>query len=142
MEWAIDIGGKFMQSCCWTERTRSKNQACKPSGGGHESSRCSCGTASGARGRSRSGNYSPGHIERRSFLLDADEPRPHDSEEDFAPGFNIRLQHKDVALLKEWISELGGDFPAASLVYSLFTKALEMGLKDQGNRGVINIWER
>lgn len=60
--------------------------------------------------------------------------------EDFAPGFSIRLQHKDLQLLHEWISELGGDFPAADLVYSLFTKALEMGLKDQGNQGLINIW--
>jgi 3-hydroxyisobutyrate dehydrogenase len=63
-------------------------------------------------------------------------------QEDFAPGFSIRLQQKDMKLLKEWISELGGDFPAANLVYSLFTKALEMGLEDQGNQGLINIWER
>jgi 3-hydroxyisobutyrate dehydrogenase len=62
--------------------------------------------------------------------------------EDFAPGFSIRLQQKDMKLLKEWISELGGDFPAANLVYSLFTKALEMGLEGQGNQGLINIWER
>jgi 3-hydroxyisobutyrate dehydrogenase len=62
--------------------------------------------------------------------------------EDFAPGFSIRLQHKDMKLLKEWISELGGEFPAANLVYSLFTRALELGLKDQGNQGLINVWER
>jgi 3-hydroxyisobutyrate dehydrogenase len=61
--------------------------------------------------------------------------------EDFAPGFSIRLQQKDMKLLKEWISELGGDFPAANLVYSLFTKALEMGLEDLGNQGLINVWE-
>ncbi len=59
---------------------------------------------------------------------------------DFAPGFSIRLQHKDLQLLNEWISELDGDFPAADLVYSLFTKALEMGLIDQGNQGLINVW--
>lgn len=59
---------------------------------------------------------------------------------DFAAGFSIRLQFKDLQLLKEWISELGGDFPAASLVQSLFQKAMEMGLEEQGNQGLINIW--
>lgn len=62
--------------------------------------------------------------------------------ENFSPGFSIRLQQKDMKLLTEWISELGGDFPAANLVYSLFTKALEMGLEDLGNQGLINVWER
>jgi 3-hydroxyisobutyrate dehydrogenase len=60
---------------------------------------------------------------------------------DFAPGFSIRLQYKDVTLLKEWVSELGGDFPAADLVYSLFGKAMEAGLSEQGNQGLINLWE-
>jgi 3-hydroxyisobutyrate dehydrogenase len=62
--------------------------------------------------------------------------------EDFAPGFSIRLQHKDLKLLKEWVSELGAEFPAADLVYSLFSRALEMGLEDQGNQGLVNVWER
>lgn len=59
---------------------------------------------------------------------------------DFAPGFSIRLQLKDLKLLREWISELGGDFPAAELVYDLFNKAVQMGLEKQGNQGLINIW--
>lgn len=58
----------------------------------------------------------------------------------FAPGFSIRLQRKDLQLLHEWICELGGDFPAANLAHSLFTKALEMGFGDQGNQGLVNIW--
>jgi 3-hydroxyisobutyrate dehydrogenase len=62
--------------------------------------------------------------------------------EDFAPGFSIRLQHKDLKLLKEWVSELGVEFPAADLVYSLFSRALEMGLENQGNQGLINVWKR
>ena len=61
--------------------------------------------------------------------------------EDFAPGFSIRLQHKDLKLLTEWIASLGGDFPAAQMVFSLFSKAMEMGLENQGNQGLINIWE-
>jgi len=62
--------------------------------------------------------------------------------EEFCPGFSIRLQHKDLKLVQQWISELGGDFPASNLVYLLFTRALEMGLGDQGNQGLINMWER
>jgi 3-hydroxyisobutyrate dehydrogenase len=60
---------------------------------------------------------------------------------DFAPGFSIRLQHKDVTLLKEWLDTIGGDFPAADLVYSLFDKAMDAGLANQGNQGLINLWE-
>jgi len=61
-------------------------------------------------------------------------------QEDFAPGFSMRLQYKDVTLLEEWISELGGDYPAASLVYALFDKAMKAGLSEQGNQGLINLW--
>jgi 3-hydroxyisobutyrate dehydrogenase len=61
--------------------------------------------------------------------------------EDFAPGFSIRLQHKDLKLLTDWIASLGGDFPAAQMVFSLFSQAMEKGLEGQGNQGLINIWE-
>jgi 3-hydroxyisobutyrate dehydrogenase len=61
--------------------------------------------------------------------------------EDFAPGFSIRLQHKDLKLLTDWTASLGGDFPAAQMVFSLFSQAMEMGLEGQGNQGLINIWE-
>lgn len=60
---------------------------------------------------------------------------------DYAPGFSIRLQCKDVMLLQEWVSDLGGDFPATNLVNSLFRKAVEAGLSEQGNQGLINLWE-
>jgi 3-hydroxyisobutyrate dehydrogenase len=60
---------------------------------------------------------------------------------DFAPGFSIRLQHKDMTLLKEWLANMGGDFPAADLVYSLFRQAMETGLANQGNQGLINLWK-
>lgn len=60
--------------------------------------------------------------------------------EDFAPGFSIRLQHKDLKLLHEWVSEFDTEFPAAGLTYSLFARALEMGLGNQGNQGLINVW--
>jgi 3-hydroxyisobutyrate dehydrogenase-like beta-hydroxyacid dehydrogenase len=60
---------------------------------------------------------------------------------DFAPGFSLRLQHKDMTLLKDWLASLGGDFPAAELVYSVFHQAMEAGLAGQGNQGLINLWE-
>ena len=60
---------------------------------------------------------------------------------DFAPGFSIRLQHKDMTLLKGWLAGIGGDYPAAELVYSLFCEAMEMGLASQGNQGLINLWD-
>ena len=61
--------------------------------------------------------------------------------DDFAPGFSIRLQHKDLKLLTDWTDSLGGDFPAAHLVFALFSQAMEMGLQNQGNQVLINIWE-
>jgi 3-hydroxyisobutyrate dehydrogenase len=61
--------------------------------------------------------------------------------EDFAPGFSIRLQHKDLKLLTEWTASLGGDFPAAEMMFSLYSQAMEMGMEGQGNQGLINIWK-
>ncbi len=60
---------------------------------------------------------------------------------DFAPGFSIRLQHKDLMLLRDWLAGVSGDFPAADLVYSIFQKAMGAGLADQGNQGLVNLWE-
>jgi 3-hydroxyisobutyrate dehydrogenase len=59
---------------------------------------------------------------------------------DFAPGFSIKLQHKDLRLALEWATELGGDFPSIQLVHSLFAEAMNMGLGTQGNQGLINLW--
>jgi len=59
---------------------------------------------------------------------------------DFDPGFSIRLQFKDLTLLRDWIAELGGEYPASSLVYSVFQEAMKKGLEKQGNQGLINVW--
>jgi len=61
---------------------------------------------------------------------------------DFSPGFRIRLQHKDLRLAKEWTAELGMPAPGTELAYSLFTRALERGLGEQGNQGLYNLWEK
>jgi 3-hydroxyisobutyrate dehydrogenase-like beta-hydroxyacid dehydrogenase len=60
---------------------------------------------------------------------------------DFAPGFSIKLHHKDLRLVHELATELGGDYPGIELVYSLFSSAVEKGLGGQGNQGLINLWK-
>jgi 3-hydroxyisobutyrate dehydrogenase len=59
---------------------------------------------------------------------------------DFQPGFMIKLQQKDLRLAMELIKTLDKDFPGTALTYSLFTKAMEQGLGEQGTQGLINIF--
>src|SRR5207247_587886 len=58
---------------------------------------------------------------------------------DFAPGFRIHLQQKDLRLASEWIYELGIDCPGTGLTHSLFTQAFEKGLGRQSTHGLINL---
>jgi len=60
--------------------------------------------------------------------------------DDFAPGFTIKLQQKDLRLVREAIGETGAPFPAAELTYGLFTEAVEAGLGEQGTQGMINLF--
>jgi 3-hydroxyisobutyrate dehydrogenase len=60
---------------------------------------------------------------------------------DFAPGFLIRLQHKDLRLVHDAMAETGAAFPATELAYELFREAVEMGLGEQGTQGMINLFE-
>lgn len=59
---------------------------------------------------------------------------------DFAAGFSIRLNQKDLRLVTELLSELSLECPGAQLVYSLLSQALEKGLGHQGNQGLYNLW--
>ena len=61
--------------------------------------------------------------------------------DDFAPGFTIKLQQKDLRLVREAIEETGAPFPAAELTYELFTEAVEAGLGEQGTQGMINLFK-
>jgi len=61
---------------------------------------------------------------------------------DFAPGFLIRLQQKDLRLVHESISDLGAEFPGTDLAYSLFTDALARDLGEQGTQGLINLYRK
>lgn len=60
---------------------------------------------------------------------------------DFAPGFTIKLQQKDLRLVREALQEMGGTYPAAELAYALFTEAVAKGLGEQGTQGFINLFE-
>lgn len=62
--------------------------------------------------------------------------------EDFAPGFSIKLQQKDLRLVREAVQALGSPFPGVELAYSLFTQAVAAGLESQGTQGLINLYER
>jgi 3-hydroxyisobutyrate dehydrogenase len=61
---------------------------------------------------------------------------------DFAPGFSIKLQQKDLRLVREAVQALGSPFPGVELAYSLFTDAIAAGLENQGTQGLINLFER
>jgi 3-hydroxyisobutyrate dehydrogenase len=61
--------------------------------------------------------------------------------DDFAPGFMIKLQQKDLRLVQEALEEMGVTLPGTELAYNLFTEAVEMGLGDQGTQGLINLFE-
>jgi len=58
---------------------------------------------------------------------------------DFAPGFTIRLQQKDLRLVREAMETLNAQFPSTDIAYGMFTEALERGLGEQGTQGLINL---
>ena len=60
--------------------------------------------------------------------------------DDFAPGFTIKLQQKDLRLVREAIEEIGTPFPVTELTYALFTEAVEAGMGEQGTQGMINLF--
>jgi 3-hydroxyisobutyrate dehydrogenase len=60
---------------------------------------------------------------------------------DFAPGFMIKLQQKDLRLVQEAQREMRGKYPATDLAYSLFTRAVENGLGELGTQGFIRVYE-
>ncbi|KAA0229844.1 NAD(P)-dependent oxidoreductase [candidate division KSB1 bacterium] len=59
---------------------------------------------------------------------------------DFAPGFMMRLQSKDLRLAAELMQSLGKEFPGTALTHQLFQQAVEKGLGEQGTQGLINLF--
>jgi len=58
---------------------------------------------------------------------------------DFAPGFMIKLQQKDLRLVRETIQKIGATLPGTELAYELFSEAVAEGLGEQGTQGLINL---
>lgn len=58
---------------------------------------------------------------------------------DFAPGFMIRLQAKDLRIATETMAGLDGPFPGTELTSHLFAEAVAKGLGDQGTQGLLNL---
>ncbi len=58
---------------------------------------------------------------------------------DFAPGFMIKLQQKDLRLATELLEGSEEKFPGAVLAHELFSQAVAHGLGEQGTQGLINL---
>ena len=58
---------------------------------------------------------------------------------DFAPGFTIKLQQKDLRLVREALQDVKAIYPATELAYELFTEAVASGLGDLGTQGLIKL---
>jgi 3-hydroxyisobutyrate dehydrogenase len=61
---------------------------------------------------------------------------------DFAPGFMIDLQVKDMRLVAEALRDSQLDLPAASLVHHLFTQAQQTGHGREGTQALFKIVEK
>jgi len=60
---------------------------------------------------------------------------------DFAPGFTIKLQQKDLRLVREASQDMGGTYPATELAYALFSEAVANGLGELGTQGLIKLFK-
>ncbi len=58
---------------------------------------------------------------------------------DFAPGFMIRLQAKDLGIAAGSMAALPAEYPGTALTTELFRAAVEAGLGDQGTQGLVNL---
>ncbi len=58
---------------------------------------------------------------------------------DFAPGFMIRLQAKDLNIASETMQHLPADYEGTGLTTRLFNEATRRGLGEQGTQGLVNL---
>jgi 3-hydroxyisobutyrate dehydrogenase-like beta-hydroxyacid dehydrogenase len=58
---------------------------------------------------------------------------------DFAPGFAMRLQAKDLRIATETMAAAGGTLPGTELTSRLFNEAVGEGLGEQGTQGLVNL---
>jgi 3-hydroxyisobutyrate dehydrogenase len=65
---------------------------------------------------------------------------PRVAERDYRPGFMIRHHAKDLRLTVELLHELGLEASGTELCHRLFQQAMEKGLGELGNQGLIRLW--
>jgi 3-hydroxyisobutyrate dehydrogenase len=61
---------------------------------------------------------------------------------DFAPGFMVKLQQKDLRLILETAREMNLPLPVTSLVHQLFASLEAAGLGDEGTQALVKAHER
>lgn len=61
---------------------------------------------------------------------------------DFAPGFMVKLQQKDLRLILEAAREMNLPLPVTSLVHQLFASLEAVGLGDEGTQALVKAHER
>ena len=61
---------------------------------------------------------------------------------DFAPGFRVWLQHKDLALAMSLASQMGVALPITSLAYQMYESAKAMGLEDLDHSAVFKVLQK
>jgi 3-hydroxyisobutyrate dehydrogenase len=58
---------------------------------------------------------------------------------DFAPGFMISLQSKDLGIASDTMDTLPGDYEGTELTTRLFSEAVKQGFGKQGTQGLVNL---
>ncbi|HEX9653376.1 MAG TPA: NAD(P)-dependent oxidoreductase [bacterium] len=60
---------------------------------------------------------------------------------DFAPGFKLKLQQKDLRIAVETAKSLGNDFKGIELAFQLYNEAVKQGWGDFGSHALIKLYQ-
>lgn len=60
---------------------------------------------------------------------------------DFAPGFKLKMQHKDLRIAHETANRLNEKFRGLELAYQLYSEAVQKGLGDLGSHALIKLYQ-
>lgn len=61
---------------------------------------------------------------------------------DFAPGFKLKLQQKDLRIAVETTKKFGDDFKGVELAFQLYTEAVKKGLGDLGSHALVKLYQK
>ncbi len=61
---------------------------------------------------------------------------------DFAPGFKLKLQQKDLRIANETAQKFADDFKGIELAFQLYTEAVKNGLGDLGSHALIKLYQK